>query len=239
MTTAFSRMMPWCAAATLSLATGAQAATQIFTDPSLFDHPMVIDFEPLGSGSTLVNINQHLANLGINATVSFSGGGAQIADVTSSARAASLNVSPGADGGPVSGSWAFEGGVGDPSVLTIAFADGSRPNAIGAFWGGVILLPEARAIVTLDDDSIVSESLVGHLPGVPDNAGNNEAINGFFGINGNGHTIKSVTFTGRNDLYSMDDVTFGSLASPVPEPATVVLISIGLLGLLKATTRRA
>src|SRR3954451_13570041 len=42
MTKAISNLVPWCAAATLSLAVSAQAATQVFTDSALFDHPTVI-----------------------------------------------------------------------------------------------------------------------------------------------------------------------------------------------------
>ena|SRR5690242_16710162 len=222
----------------LPFGSGAHAAVLLFTSPNAFSSSTVIDFEPTGSGSTLSAINTHLSTIGAHAVLSFSGGGAQIANLTASTRAAAHGVAPGADGGPVSGQWGFEGGDGAASILTLTFSPGSFPDAVGAYWGGVVALSVANITVTLDDGTVVTTPLSGQLPAVPDTASNAQAINGFLGIGGSGHTIKSATFTARSDLFSIDDVRFGALPSPVPEPTTFAIFGIGLFALLRLSRHR-
>lgn len=196
-------------------------AASIFTDPSLLNSPTIIDFEPLGSGNNVSDINNYLDSLGTGATFSMGGGEARIDDLSTSDRAPLFGVSSGADGGPVSGSWGFEGGIGE-SFLTLTFAPGHFVDAVGSFFGGVIT-PAARAVVTFEDGSTFTAFVPDSLPVVQDSASDAEAINGFFGVDGDGLLIQQVSFFNNNDLYSQDDVMFASKSVPEPGFSSIVL----------------
>ena len=222
----------------------AQAAA-VFTDPSRFDRSTVIDFEPGGSGNTIADINTSLTTLATGATLTIGGAGARIDDLSDSERAPLFGVSPGADGGPTSGVWGFEGGVRGESFLTLTFAPGHFVDAVGSFWGGVEGNPtHARAVATFEDGSTFTAILSDFLPPVSDSAPDSAGINGFLGIDGAGQQIQQVSFFNNNDLYSQDDVTFGFIdAAPpdpesVPEPASTLAMTIFGLVAIAATPRR-
>jgi hypothetical protein len=215
----------------------AATSASIFTDPSSFNNSTLIDFEPTGSGNTVSGINNWLNNLGTGATLSLGGGSAQIADLSNSVRASSFGVNGGADGGAVSGSWGFEGGVFEESSLTLTFAPGNFQQAVGAYWGGVVNTA-ARAFVTFSDNSNFIAYMYPSLPLVSNSASNAQGINGFLGINGDGKLIKSVTFLNGSDLYSQDNVKFGSVG--VPEPLTIfgAVTALGFGAFFKNKTKR-
>ncbi len=197
-------------------------AASIFTDPSLLNNPTVIDFEPTGSGNDVSDINNYLNTLETGATFAIGGAGARIDDLSTSDRAPLFGVSSGADGGPVSGIWGFEGGVSGESFLSLTFAPGHFVDSVGSFFGGVIT-PAARAVVTFEDGSTFTAFVPDFLPVVPDSASDAEAINGFFGIDGDGLLIQQVSFFNNNDLYSQDDVMFSSKSIPEPGFSAIVL----------------
>ncbi|NEO84670.1 MAG: PEP-CTERM sorting domain-containing protein [Spirulina sp. SIO3F2] len=224
----------------------AQAAT-IFTAPELFTRSTIIDFEPEGSGNTVIDINHYLETIGTGTTFSMGGSEARIDDLRDSDRAARFRVASGADGGPVSGNWGFEGGVLGESFLTLTFEPGYFVGAVGSFWGGAVSsYPRARAVATFEDGSTFTAFVRGTLPMVANSATNEEALNGFLGINGNGKLIRAVSFFNNNDLYSQDDVTFGFIdqdsepqdLTEVPEPASVAAL-MALLVVGTITKRKA
>lgn len=212
----------------------AQAAS-IFTDPSLFINPTVIDFEPEGSGNTVLDINQFLSSTGATLSIG-TGGGARIDDLSDNERAINWRVGLGADGGPVSGIWGFEGGVRAESSLSLTFAPDNLADSVGVYWGGATV-SRARAVVTLEDSSTFTAFVRDFLPTVPNNAPESEAINGFLGINGDGKLIREVTFFNNNDLFSFDDPHFSRPnRQSVPEPST--LGGLGAFVVLGALLRR-
>ena len=220
---------------TFSPIKGAYAAS-IFIDSSRFDNPTVIDFEPSGSGNFVSSINNYLNTLGTGATLSIGGAEARIDNLSDNDRAIEFGVNIGADGDPVSGVWGFEGGVYGESFLTLTFAHGHFTEAVGTFWGGVTK-SNARMVATFEDGSTFTALVRDFLPSIPNSALN--GINGFLGIDGEGQLIQQVSFFNNNDLYSQDNVMFGSTASskPVPEPTSIlgfsVLAALGLGSLLK------
>ena len=74
------------------------------------------------------------------------------------------------------------------------------------------------------------------------------SINGggaFFGFIDFGNLISSVTFNATNDILGFDDLRFGRAvnnpndpSTPVPEPTTLSLLAVGILG-LAASRKRA
>ncbi|NEQ65967.1 MAG: hypothetical protein F6K21_10785 [Symploca sp. SIO2D2] len=215
--------------------------TSIFTNPSLFDSSTVIDFEPGSSGNNTTAINSYLNSLGIGATLSIGGAGARIDDLSDSDRAPIFGASNGADGGSVSGVWGFEGGVLGESFLSLTFAAGHLPEAVGTFWGGV-LSRNARMVATFEDGSTLTAFVTDFLPSVPNSAIDTAGINGFLGIDGQGQLIEEVIFFNNNDLYSQDNLTFGSVNShfsSVAEPAsTLGLLTLGVLGAGSTVVKR-
>ena len=170
--------------------------------------PTVIDFEPQGSGNTVSDINQFLSSKGTGTTLSIgTGGEGRIDDLSDNERAIAYNAGLGADGGPVSGVWGFEGGVGTESSITITFAPDRLADSVGVYWGGTTK-SEARAVATLEDSSTVTVFVKDFLPAVPNDAPESEAINGFLGIDSCEKLIKEVTFFNNNDLFSLDDIHF-------------------------------
>lgn len=202
-------------------------AASIFIDSSTFDNPTVIDFEPSGSGNSVSSINNYLNTLGTGATLSLGGAQARIDNLSDNERAIAFGVNTGADGDPVSGVWGFEGGVYGESFLTLTFAPGHFTEAVGIFWGGAVN-SNARMVATFEDGSTFTAFLRDFLPLVPNSAVN--GINGFLGIDGEGKLIQQVSFFNNNDLYSQDNVMFGSTGSSssesVPEPSSILGFSV-------------
>ena len=213
----------------------------IFTNSALFKDPTVIDFEPDGSGNTLTEINNYLHGLSPGTTLAIGGAGARIDDLRDSDRSFPFRVNHGADGGPTSGAWGFEGGVLGESWATLTFAPGQFQEAVGTFWGGVVS-PNARTVATFADGSTFTAFVQDSLPLVPDSAPDTAGINGFLGIDGQGQLIQQVSFFNNNDLYSQDDVMFGPLravSTSVPEPASTFALLIMVLGLILWLNRDA
>ncbi|NES17571.1 MAG: hypothetical protein F6K41_01115 [Symploca sp. SIO3E6] len=223
--------------------TSSEAANpaSIFTNPSLFNSSTVIDFEPGSSGNSTTEINSYLNALGTGATLSIGGAGARIDDLSDSDRAPLFGANNGADGGSVSGVWGFEGGVRGESFVTLTFAPGHFPEAVGTFWGGV-LSRNARMVTTFEDGSTSTAFVTDFLPSVPNSAADAAGINGFLGIDGQGKLIEEVIFFNNNDLYSQDNLTFGSVnsnSSSVAEPvSTLGLLTLGVLGAGSTFVRR-
>ncbi len=156
---------------------------------------------------------------------------------------------------PVSGKqWAGTfAGAGSPvgrSDVTINF---DQPVAALGFYGIDVVdgLSSSRMTLTLVGDSTVTIDIPHATPRIPTleefRLGiEDRSLNGnvfFFGYIDVEHpwTQAMINVRGVNDVYGLDDLTVGSiqqvLPTPVPEPATLSLLGIGVLGLI-ATMRR-
>jgi hypothetical protein len=68
------------------------------------------------------------------------------------------------------------------------------------------------------------------------------AINGggaFIGFTDFGKSILSVSYNATQDIVALDDVRYASATTAVPEPATLTLFGVGLLGLGMISRRKA
>ena len=107
------------------------------------------------------------------------------------------------------------------SFLTMAFASGT--DAFGFTWG----MAESWAnweLAAYGAGDVLLESYI--LPSTgPSNAGE------YFGIDAAGIQYATLSWEGNYDWIAIDNVTYLTQSVQVPEPATLALFGLGLLGL--------
>jgi hypothetical protein len=118
---------------------------------------------------------------------------------------------------------------------SVTFSFTNPVDAFGFFVNGLQtdLVPQQTIVYV--DGSTTTQTI-----NMPSATGGGGAFIGFIDF---GQLISSVTFNATNDILAFDDLRFGRSANnpnnPVPEPAGLALLGVGLLGLLAAQRRRS
>lgn len=116
---------------------------------------------------------------------------------------------------------------------SVTFNFANPVDAFGFYVTGLQTDLVQQQTITYVDGSSVSQVI-----NFPSATGGGGAFVGFIDY---GQSVASVTFNATNDILTFDDLRFGNSVNdpnPVPEPTTLALFGLGLMGLASARRRK-
>lgn len=118
-------------------------------------------------------------------------------------------------------------------TVTFTYAgSGPLPTAFGVVW------TDGSGTITFSATDALGQSLGSQsFTGIPDNTfGGTTGDDRFFGVQFAGG-IKSITI-GTGGGIEVDHIQYGQMVSSVPEPSSALMLSLGLLGLIRYRRER-